>query len=164
MQPITILKNEEGSLVIIASLIILALLSIIGVAASKTANTEVTLAGNEIVYQRNFYLAEGAALEAADILQNTSNLQDNFPDWIDPLVGNTGYIDIDWANTEIADGIVPQTSASDPDDTSYAAVSEGIAKGASLGMSRPTVHSIGVFGHCQKGGISVIKVGYKTAY
>jgi len=63
------LKNEQGYFLIISTLMLLALLTIISIAASKTARTEVQIAGNDATYQRNFYLAEGAAMEAVDRLK-----------------------------------------------------------------------------------------------
>ena len=63
------LNNEDGYFLILATLMILVLLTILGVAASRTANTEITVAANEMVYQRNFYMAEGALMEAIDGLE-----------------------------------------------------------------------------------------------
>jgi Tfp pilus assembly protein PilX len=64
------LKNEQGYFLILATIMLLALLTIISIAASNTASTEVQIAGNDTLYQRNLYLAEGAAMEAVDRLQN----------------------------------------------------------------------------------------------
>ena len=161
------LKNENGYMAILASLMILALLTILGVAASKSANTEVLMSGNEIRYQRNFYRAEGAAMEAADILQNAANLADNLPSWIEPYIGKltletvSGY----WDNSS-ADGdtVIPQPSAVDTNHTWFVAGSEGIAPGGSLGMDKPTVHSLAIYGRCEWDGVTTIKVGYLVAY
>ena len=71
------LRNEDGYFLILATLMILTLLTILGIAASRTANTEIAVASNEIVYQRNFYRAEGAAIEAIDRLVNAIDLKDN---------------------------------------------------------------------------------------
>jgi Tfp pilus assembly protein PilX len=67
------LKNEQGYFLILATIMLLALLTIISIAATHTASTEVQIAGNDTLYQRNVYLAEGAALEAIDRLQNDPN-------------------------------------------------------------------------------------------
>ena len=74
-----ILNNEDGYFLILATLMIM-----VWGSASRTANTKVTVAANEMVYQRNFYLAEGALKEAIDILASaTDDLVDNPPSGID---------------------------------------------------------------------------------
>ncbi|MEJ2219286.1 MAG: PilX N-terminal domain-containing pilus assembly protein, partial [Desulfobacterales bacterium] len=67
------LKNEQGYFLIVSTIMLLALLTIISIAATNTANTEVQIAGNDAVYQRNLYLAEGAAMQAVDVIQNDPN-------------------------------------------------------------------------------------------
>lgn len=152
---------------ILASLMILALLTILGVAASKSANTEVLMTGNEIRYQRNFYRAEGAAMEAADILQNAANLADGLPNWIEPFIGKLTMANVGdyWDNT-YADGdtVIPQPSAVDTNHTLFLAGSEKIESGNSLDASKPTVHSMAIYGRCEWDGVTTIKVGYKIAY
>ena len=54
---------------IIFSMMLLMLLTIISFAASKTANTEVKIAGNEYLYHNNFYCAEGAVVESIDNME-----------------------------------------------------------------------------------------------
>jgi len=76
MLPSSFLKNENGYLAIMGALVILTLLTVIGISASRVGITEVTMARNEVVYRRNFYLAEGAALEAADHLARYGNLEE----------------------------------------------------------------------------------------
>lgn len=162
-----LLKNEEGYMAILASMMFLALLTILGLAASRTANTEVLMSGNEIRYQRNFYRAEGAAMEAADILQHTLNLKDNLPAWIDPFIGNLTHDTISayWDNAESdGDTVIPQASGVDQNNTLFVAGSEGIAPGSSLGMDKPTVHALAIYGRCDWEGISTIKIGYLVAY
>ena len=60
-----ILKNQKG-FVMIAAMLFLVVLTIIGIAATNTTTIEVNIAGNEKIYKQNFYLAEGAAKEAAN--------------------------------------------------------------------------------------------------
>jgi Tfp pilus assembly protein PilX len=96
-----ILNNEDGYFMIMATLMILVLLTILGVAASRTANTEIAVSANEMVYQRNFYMAEGALIEAIDILANSTDLADNPPDWFEPDAGNLTEANVDtyWDTT-----------------------------------------------------------------
>jgi PilX N-terminal len=52
------LKSEEGNLTIIA-FVLLVVLTLIGVFATKTAQLDLQTAYNEIPYKQNFYVAEG---------------------------------------------------------------------------------------------------------
>lgn len=51
-------KNENGSVTIIA-LIILIVLTIIGISASRTATIDIKIAANQIPYKKSFYISEG---------------------------------------------------------------------------------------------------------
>ncbi len=52
-------KNEEGS-VMVVTILILALLTIIGIAAMSTTNVELKISGNEKSYKMALYAAEAA--------------------------------------------------------------------------------------------------------
>lgn len=161
------LTNEDGYMAILASMMILTLLTVLGLVASQSANTEVLMSGNEIRYQRNFYRAEGAAMEAADILQHAANLADSLPSWIDPFVGNLSIETVsDYWDNNSGDGdtVIPQSSEVDKDHTLFIAGSERIASGESLGMDKPTIHSLAIYGRCEWDGVTTIKVGYLVAY
>jgi Tfp pilus assembly protein PilX len=67
--PLKPIKSEQGYFLMVSTLMLLGLLTILSIAATNTANTEVQIARNNAIYQRNLYLAEGAALEAVDRLQ-----------------------------------------------------------------------------------------------
>jgi PilX N-terminal len=56
-----ILKDpkEEGSVVVIA-LMILVVLTLLGIMATRTATTDIRIAASEISYKTNFYIAEAA--------------------------------------------------------------------------------------------------------
>jgi hypothetical protein len=61
------IKNEEGNLTIIA-FVLLVVLTLIGVFATKTAQIDLQTAYNEIPYKQNFYVAEGGVnREAAEL-------------------------------------------------------------------------------------------------
>ena len=163
----SLLKNENGYLAIIGAIVILILISVISISASRVANTEVSMARNEVIYKRNFYLAEGAALEAADHLTQYGNLRENTQAWMEMV---TGDLDIDnvkyyWDNT-VANGdtVVPEPSELDPRHTLFIIGHEGTAKGFSLDMGKPTVHAIAIYGRCEWDGVSIIKMGYQAAY
>ena len=163
----SLLKNESGSLAIIGALVILILISVISISASRVANTEIFLARNEVVYQRNFYLAEGAALEAADHLTQYGNLRENTQAWMEMVTGDldTDNVKYYWDNTVVSgDTIIPEPSEVDPSHTLFIIGHEGTAKGFSLDMDKPTVHAIAIYGRCEWDGVSIIKMGYQTAY
>ena len=71
------LNNEEGSAIVIA-LIILVLLTMIGITASDNTVIELQIVRNEAIYRQNFYRAEAAVIEAAEILEDTANTADLF--------------------------------------------------------------------------------------
>jgi hypothetical protein len=63
------LKNEEGNLTIIA-FVLLVVLTLIGIFATKTAQIDLQTAFNEVPYKQNFYIAEGGVnREAAELGQ-----------------------------------------------------------------------------------------------
>jgi len=70
MKRIEILTNEHGTILVI-SLIILALASMIGVAALTTAFLEIQISGNDVRYAENFYKAEAAAMTGASAIEGS---------------------------------------------------------------------------------------------
>ena len=61
------LKSEEGNLTIVA-FVLLVVLTLIGIFATKTANIDLQTAYNEVPYKQNFYIAEGGVnREAAEL-------------------------------------------------------------------------------------------------
>jgi len=165
--PAPLPASEAGYLTIVAALVLLALISLVGFSASRIAGTEVTLARNELVYKRNFYRAEGAALEAADRLARTQDLRANPPAWLETT---TGLLDEEtvtayWDNSSAGgDPVVPEPARVDPEHALFLAGYEGPAPGASLDMSRPTIHAVSIFGRCSWDGTTVIKMGFRLAY
>ena len=157
--------NEDGYLAVVAALVILILLTVIGVSASRVAGTEAALARNEVIYKRNFYLAEGAALEAADRLAKHENLSDSPETWMELL---TGELRLDrlknyWDHSA-GDGVIPEPSKVDPSHTLFLVGHDGVAPGSSLDMSHPSVHAMTIYGRCVWEGAATIKMGYRAAY
>jgi hypothetical protein len=164
----SILNNEEGS-VILFSIMILALLMIVSVSSTTTSNTEVQIASNERVYQQNFYMAEGATIEAVEDMEQPNNLEDlkdrslpyvNDPgmDMSDPETWNFDDADGD-DNSELA------SNALDPEgNTCFSAVYQGVAPGSSLGLGKTRVHAYQINGMCNNSGVSMIEIGYLKAF
>ena len=101
MKTTSVLNNERGALMIIISVKLLALLTMISVTASRTANTEISIAGNEYAYQRCFYHAEGAVVEAVDRLEGGLNPMTAPPSWmsLDENMINDANVFSYWKNS-----------------------------------------------------------------
>lgn len=154
------LKNEQGYFLILATIMLLALLTIISIAATHTASTEVQIAGNDTLYQRNVYLAEGAALEAIDRLQNDPNPR-GLP-FVDPgiqTIDDDNFTDNWEANSQAA---TPTMDAGG--QTRFRVGYEGTPTGYSLGVGRSRVHGFAVYGRTERQGITTIKIGYRRAF
>ena len=166
MSPTPILKNDQGTVMIIVSVMLLALLTIISVAASKTANTEISIAANEYVYQRCFYNAEGAIMEVVDILEGSANALEKPPPWLslDDTVLNDATVFKLWENPIKMKGVAPQESTIDPQNTTYLSVHHGVPSGSSLDMSKPAKHIFSIYGRSKSKGLVMLKVGYAKIY
>jgi hypothetical protein len=159
----TPLNSQDGHVTIVAALVILTLLAIISFSASRVANNEVTMARNESIHQRNLFMAEGAAMEAADILANTANLKDNVPAWMEKIAHELG---VDTLRSYLNDSkpVKPLASAVDANHTMFVAGLEDAVPGGSLGMHNPKVHILGIYGRCDWRGESIVKIGYRVVY
>jgi len=62
-------QSEQGNITVIA-LMILVVLTLLGITITRTSTIDIQIAGNEIPYKQNFYVAEGGInREAAEIGQ-----------------------------------------------------------------------------------------------
>jgi Tfp pilus assembly protein PilX len=158
----SILNNEDG-VVIIAALMVLVLLTIVGIASTNTSNTEIKIATHELIYQMNFYQAEGATLEAMEAMDGETNPETNPPTYLykesDIFDKETMPYDSDfWKGTK------PEASALP--DTHYVVVSEGLVEtGGSNSLSAMQdggVFGYTVYGHCEPAnrGATTVEIGY----
>ena len=69
MKSIRMIGNEEGSVLVLA-LIMLVLLTLLGIAATRTSEIEIQIAGNERTYKLNFFSADGAVMECCQRVDN----------------------------------------------------------------------------------------------
>ena len=166
MRTPSILKNEHGALMIIVSVMLLGLLTIISVAASRTANTEIRIAANEYVYQRCFYNAEGAVMEVVDLLEGHLNPLENPPAWmsLDEEIINDSTVFTIWEDSKKMAGVIPQASVVDPQNAEYMGVHHGIPPGSSLDMSKPAKHTFSIYGRSKNKGLVILKIGYAKVY
>jgi hypothetical protein len=171
------IENEEGS-VIILSLLVLVILSIVGFSASRISTTEMQIVRNDATYQRNFYLAESGAVQAAQMLNNITNrttLQSRAPAWLNALanVDTDADNNMDDVGTWFASSGSSQTGArSNLSDLhgiptiEYAAVDLGVAAGQPLGINAVKVHNyalVGIGNRDDRGQITV-QIGYRKRY
>ncbi len=166
MKTTPILKNERGALMIIVSVTLLALLTIISVAASKTAGTEIRIAANDYSYQRCFYNAEGAVIEVVDKLEDGPNPVQAPPSWIslgDDVI-NDSTVFAYWEAGAATKSAVPRASVIDPANTAYLVVHHGILAGSSLDMNKPAKHTFSIYGRCKNKGLVMLKIGYAKVY
>jgi Tfp pilus assembly protein PilX len=163
----SILNNEDG-VVMIAALMVLVLLTIIGIASTNISNTEVTIAGRELIYQQNFYRAEGATLEALEVMENLADPKTADPAWLwaalDTFTPDTPYDGTFWDGTLVDADATPQ--ASTLSDTRYAVVSGGIVEGESLDIGSTKIHRYAIYGRCapRNRGVTTVEIGYLKAF
>ena len=105
-------KNEDGSVMVVA-ILILALLTIIGIAAMSTTNVELKISGNEKSYKMALYAAEAARgyVEKTPELYGPDNITLgaglNFPD-------NDPSVVVELSSTQSFNGTVEYLRSSAP--------------------------------------------------
>ena len=165
MKAKSLLKNEEGSVMVLA-LIILVLMTMMGISMTTTSSIEVQIAGNNMIYKENLYKAEGSAMFSAQVLENETDKDALIPDsdtagdWLhDELPNPTVSNSTNWndTNSEAVDG---------DEDNRYIVVREGFARGSSLDMtSQSQVHEYSVYGLSRrKSGRSIVLVGFRKRF
>jgi len=161
MKNMEMLGNEEGSVLIVA-LIMLVLLTIIGISASSTSNIEIQISGNEKIFKQNFFRAEAAAMHGVQGLEDT-DLAASPPSWLiasasDDEIRNVGTANDFWVNNASAPTSLDA-------ETRYFAVEQGVAMGSSLDMSKSKVFEYKVYGRStQNNGRVIIDIGYRKAF
>lgn len=170
MKEKSVLVNEEGSVLVIA-LVMLALLTIMGISASTTSNIELQIASHDEVYTENVYLAEAAAIEGIQTLDDVApNPRDNPPGYLNPTVGDVSENDILTKSYWKGGAPVnPEDGYDDPNtagqDTIILAGSQGVVGGSSLDMGKSNVYGYTVYGRCERrNNVVIVGVGYRRAF
>ena len=70
-------RAEGGFITVVIVLMMLILITIVGISAINMAMIESSIVRTDGLYKRNFYLAESAAYEAAQRLENTPMTETN---------------------------------------------------------------------------------------
>jgi len=156
----SIMHNEEGSLIAIV-LFLMAIFTIIGIAATNTSISESQIVRNELCYKSSLFRAEAAAIEAIQILEDSSDLGSSLPSFVNPIDTVTADNELPteavWEATAQSAGI--DTSET---ETEFVAISRGIQSGSSMAMGGAQVHSYVIYGRDQGvcGGETIIGMGY----
>ncbi len=126
------------------TIMVLALLSIIGVAMINLTTTEVMIAGSEVKHRTNFYNTESAVVEGCDQLENepVANLMDRDrgdsggtrPDWVrvgltTTTIGNDALdmeVEGNWDWDDAGNDDTAEESADFPGENYYSAVEEQV--------------------------------------
>ena len=151
--------GEEGSVLIIA-LLVLAFFTLLGVSTFSISNMEIRIIGNENTQKQNLYCAEGAAMRGAQDMQD----KDLRTSTLGYLNGINTVTDDDIRNCSFpAKQTIPESQL--PATTEFASVSQGIAPGSSLDMTKTRVHDYAVYGWCDsRNNLVRVEVGYRKAF
>ena len=172
IKSLLIIKNEEGSAIVVA-LLTLMVVTIIGVSASNQTTSELQVVRNDGIYKQNLYLAEGAAQEAIQKIWNLSRvdpfaLEDKDPDFVTDSDPANPMDDIQNWDADGADGddTAELSVTVDPNNPpQHAAVDTGIADDGSLEMTTTSVHTFLVYGLSEAAnGRVFIQIGYRERF
>jgi len=160
------IKDNNGSALVL-TMLILAVLTIVGISSISTTSTELKIVYNEKVYQRNFYLAESASYEGAQRLEVETDPDELIPsrtnlDWL-----NGGTVDYTIATNWVDDGSVNDNSdsATVAASAAFASVGHGVLKGSSLDIGTSRLYSYSMYGLAVSGnGKVLIEMGYKKRF
>ncbi len=156
-----LLKNEDGSILAVA-LIMLVLLTLLGIYATTTSEIEIQIAGNEKLSKQNLYQAEAASMECAQDMEDN-----NIGSLTYILAMGSGVTENDIKDPNNACWNSSQQSINS--NTRFLTLSEGIAPGTSIGIGGSQVHAYTIYGrrynpNLPHQGRSIVKVGFRKAF
>lgn len=167
------IKNEDGSVIVMA-MIILVLLTLIGISSTDNTLIEGQIVRSEALYRQNLYRAEGAIVELAQIMEDNDITFASAYDWLTDAVAApdmTVVANWDWSgggasNAQIANNV------DDPGDinnvVAQSAVANGIAGGSSMNMTGGSnlydFVVYGLFDSTTNQGRKLIAMGYRKRY
>lgn len=166
--PLKAFKNENGSAILVALLVLVAL-TVIGIASINTSSIELKISQNEKVYKQNFNIAESAAMHAVKLIGN----MDGQEDYNDLMPSTTSLV---WLSDPGSSSFFENSGSWDYDDTGgddnaeesadgtymYAADFEGKQGGSSLKQGESSINLYSIYGMSQnKGGMALIDTGCK---
>jgi hypothetical protein len=155
-----VLENEDGSAIILA-MILLLVVTVIGISAINTTNTEIKIFQNEKIYQKNFYKAEAAIMEAAQRLASESNIDEIRPDsTMKAWLGSSAIVIPGKDDDPLLMGF---SNALLSNEAYLSANAKGIVSGASLDItSDSNIYGFEIYGYSREiNGNVAITIGYK---
>ena len=177
--------NEQG-VAIITVLLILVLLTITGIVATKTVINEKRIVRSDAIFEQGFYLAEAGALEGVQKLENETDPEELLPN-MGKLNDNAGLItavadiddplseaknldvdgdgDFDTADLEATGPGAFDVSETDTEGDSFRRVVQVPTGGASLALGASRIYEYMSYGMTTShGGQGIIKVGYRKRF
>jgi len=178
------IRNEEGTVMVI-SLLIMAILTILGLSAIDTSNVEILITTNERVYKQNFYKAEASVIAAAQQLQDASPAQLSNVANIDWLINTDFRLNTleyqnpsgtwvslqdgsgNWIDPPAANGIVGQV---DTGDSEFAACRFVVLETTGfIDLTAPSnMHTYEIYGFYDSKGTDrgqvAVEIGYKRRF
>ncbi|MCI5165795.1 MAG: hypothetical protein D3903_06790 [Candidatus Electrothrix sp. GM3_4] len=91
------MKNEQG-FVLVLSLMVLVVLTLLGISASRTSVIELEISGNDNLSKMLLYYAESAAYEAAQRLENIQGENEDCLNYPECLMFDQGTANIPWVS------------------------------------------------------------------
>lgn len=170
MQIKLLLNNEDGSVIVLA-LIFLVLLTIMGMSATSTSTIEVQIAANGAKAKRNLYLAEAAAMEAVQLMEDETDADKLTAASVDSfswLIDQSDTVSL--ATTDITNPRAEITEEKQQDSTvpvvgvkpRYAVIARGITGAASLQMTTASqMYTFDIYGIYDGDGAAQVVLGYK---
>ena len=159
MKKIYAMINEEKGSAIVLAIMILVIASIIGIESASTSSMEVQISASERDAKLLFYKAEGAAMQAAQEIENADpdDLIEREESWLND--DNTDLLDeSQWDTDNAAEGRLG-------DNTAFGVVDAGVDAGTSLDMGSSQLHRFMVYGRCEeKNQSAFIEMGYKRRF
>ena len=158
-------EKEENGVVVVIALIMLVFLTLLGISATSTTQTEMCIAQNENTFRKNLYSAECAAMAGAQALENetdVSALENLSPDWLHSSLPDSDIrSDTNWdPSNGHSNQVLDET-------TRYLAVYQGIAGGSSLdiGAQSTSLRDFVIYGcSTTNHGEALIEVGYRKRF
>jgi hypothetical protein len=98
MNAFSIIKNNQGSALVVA-LLMLVVLTLIGISATTTTTFELQISGNDKLYKTSFYAADSATEMTGELLEQ--NIESR--DWVNPQIEGSVAV---WRRANHSGGIV----------------------------------------------------------
>ncbi len=182
MKKLTNTLNNQQGFVLVASLMMLMILLVIGIAATNTTTIELQISGNDKLAKQTFYQAEGVVAEAVRVIINdvesnsAANLEGSTPfGWLYLDPAGDGILTTGAGGTELTDVYSDAFWGMNGGDSSLPVVGSqvlemlgafrGIAPGGSLDLGSSRLHDYDIYGRSrQNNSLAIIKEGLRIPF